>query len=47
MLITEIGSGLLIANDLIGRLHPYAAMIGGQDEIDLFVSYLFQRLVQG
>ncbi len=44
--VPQVGGGLLVAYDLIGRFYADAAVIGSQNEVDLLIGDLFERLVQ-
>ena len=46
MLIPQVGSGLFVTDHLKGAFYANAAMIGGEDEIDLFIGNFFECLVQ-
>ena len=35
MLVAQVGGGLLVANHFYRGFHPYAAMVSGQDDLDI------------
>ena len=46
MFIAQVGGGLFVSDHLEGCFHPDAAVVGGQDDVDLFVRDLSKRLVK-
>ena len=46
MFIAKIGGGLFVPNHFIRCFHPHTSMIGCQHNLNFFICYFFQCLVQ-